>query len=95
MVMGMMIACGIPVLFLYTPSTIIPVVTDSQAPFCGPLRRKRKMVLKRSRRAAEHASKNEGDGGTSGRTSGHLWFAVKNCHRCWPFLVVLNLLQEI
>lgn len=33
-------------------------VSDSQAPFCGPLRRKRKMVLERDCSAAEYASKN-------------------------------------
>lgn len=64
-----------------------PGVSDSRAPFCGPLqrKRKRKVVLKRSCGAAEYASKNERtEGGRNGWASGHLWFTIKNCHPYWP-----------
>lgn len=70
-----------------------PGVSDSQAPFCGPLQRKRKMVLKRNRRAAEYASKNERrGGGRNGWASGRLWFTVKTAV---PIGLSVNLLQEI
>lgn len=72
-----------------------PGLSDSQAPFCGPLQRKRKMVLKRNCRATEHASKNERtEGGRNGWASGHLWFTGKIVIAI-GLLVVLNLLQEI
>lgn len=94
MVMLMMIACGIPVLFLYTVLHY-PGVSDSQAPFCGPLQRKRKIVLERNCSAAEYSSKNERtEGGRNGWAIGHFWFTVRIVIAI-GLLVLLNLFQKI
>lgn len=65
-----------------------PGVSDSQAPFCGLLRQKRKMVLKRNR------TSKDGQGSGSGRVGGHRRFTVKAVIST-GLSVVLNLLWGV
>lgn len=65
-----------------------PGVSDSQAPFCGPLRQKRKMVLKRNR------TSKDGQGSGSGRVGGRRRFTVKAVIST-GLSIVLNLLWGV
>lgn len=92
MVMVMMIACGILVLFLYTPSSIILVYLTLRLHFVAHYGGRGRWFKRGIIELQKYASKNErAEGGRSSWACGHLWFTVIT----FGLLVVLNLLWEI